>query len=144
MDLIKAVEIAVTAHNKQLDKAGLPYILHPLRVMIRAGAYGETGQIIAVLHDVLEDTWMTEEALYEQGFSYQVVDTLRILTRVEGEKYKNYIERVKQNALATVIKRYDIGDNLAEERLSYLPEEEQIRLRSKYLRALEILTQEEK
>lgn len=81
--LERAIVIASLAHAKQADKAGAPYILHPLRVML--SVRGEEERIAAVLHDVVEDTPWTLEALREQGFSDAVVSAVDALTRRPSE-----------------------------------------------------------
>ena len=106
----KAIEIAAKAHNNQTDKAGEPYILHPLRVML--SVKGETEQCAAVLHDVLEDTDITEEYLISEGFSLEIIDALRLLTRKKEDDYMEYISRLKSNRTARAVKLADLTDNM--------------------------------
>lgn len=111
MNLTDAILIATRAHRTMVDRAGKPYILHPLRVMLRMDT--ETERIVAVLHDVVEDTWVTLDYLrHERGFSDEVIEALDALTRREGEPYFDYILRVKANPLATKVKLADLADNL--------------------------------
>lgn len=108
--LEKAKRLAEKAHQGQLDKGGNPYILHPLRVM--GNCETETEKIIAVLHDVLEDTEMTHEDLRKEGFSAEILEVLVCLTHQDGENYSDYIERICQNPLAVKVKYADLQDNM--------------------------------
>lgn len=84
--LSQAIKIAVQAHDGQVDKAGKPYILHPLRVMLSVTS--EEAMICAVLHDVLEDSDVTAEDLLEKGFSVEVVKAIQSVTKA-GEESKS-------------------------------------------------------
>jgi len=131
--LDKAISIAKKAHANQKDKAGADYINHPLRVM-KAGNTTEE-KIVGVLHDVIEDSDWTFEMLKEEGFSQEVLDALRCLTKLsEDEPYDHFIERVKSNPLAISVKLNDILDNMDIRRLPELTDNDEIRLR-KYLKA---------
>lgn len=91
--LKRAIEIATEAHKGQFDKAGNDYIGHPLRVMEMGKT--EEEKIVGVLHDVVEDTDWTFEALAAEGFSEKVIAALRCVTKVsENENYDDFIERV--------------------------------------------------
>ena len=90
MNLEKAILMATTAHQGQVDKAGAPYILHPLRVMF--GCKTENEQICAVLHDVIEDTDITLEDLRAAGFKEEVIIALDALTKHKNEDYDDFIE----------------------------------------------------
>jgi (p)ppGpp synthase/HD superfamily hydrolase len=106
----KAILIAVRAHEEQKDKAGAPYILHPLRVMLSMDT--EDGMIVAVLHDIVEDTPLKLSDLKEIGFSDEVIDAVDHSTKRTGESYDEFIRRVKKSALATAVKLADINDNM--------------------------------
>lgn len=114
--LAQAIALAALAHDGQTDKAGQPYILHPLRVMFHC--QGEDAQICAVLHDVVEDTPWTLEALREAGYAENVLTTLDHLTRRSDESYEQFIERVLTDPLACFVKLADLADN---QDLSRLP-----------------------
>jgi len=105
-----AIAHAARAHRGQVDKGGQPYILHVLRVMLRQTE--ETARIVAVLHDVLEDTPETLDGLSAAGYSEQICAALDCLTRREGEPYEEMIERVAANRLARQVKLADLADNL--------------------------------
>ncbi|ACL03330.1 metal dependent phosphohydrolase [Desulfatibacillum aliphaticivorans] len=109
-DLDRALEIAVQAHKGQKDKAGAPYVLHPLRLMMRM--HSPEALMAAVLHDVVEDTDWTLDDLKKEGFSEEVLEALDHLTWRQDEKYGEYIERLKSNPLARVIKLADLEDNM--------------------------------
>lgn len=118
--LDKAIEIAARAHRGQCDKNGAPYILHPLRIMNRMPSL-ET-MIIAVLHDVVEDSAYTLDDLRREGFDETIVAGVDCLTRRSREEYEDYIERVKQNPLAVQVKLGDLEDNMNLQRLDRLKE----------------------
>jgi hypothetical protein len=105
----KALQIAAKAHEGQRDKEGLPYILHPLRVMM--GVQGEEAQIVAVLHDVLEDTPVTADDLRQAGFGEEVVAAVLCVTHRKSEQYADYVVRCKGNEVARRVKLADLGDN---------------------------------
>ncbi len=141
--LSKAIEIAVKAHDGQKDKAGKPYILHPLHVMMQMDT--EEEQCVAVLHDVLEDTEVTYNELketFEDMYPYyNVADSVNILSRKEGEKYYDFIKKIKKSGdrIALKVKLADIAHNSSEERLKCLDDDEAEYLRNKYKNALVIL-----
>lgn len=110
--LAKAIDIASTAHNKQFDKGGKPYILHPLRIMFNLKTDDLELMMIAVLHDVVEDCkeW-TIERLKKEGFTDRVINALTVLTHPKDEPYCDYIERVSTNIDAIIVKLEDLRDN---------------------------------
>lgn len=124
----RAVCIAADAHLGQYDRAGAPAVLHPLRVMLAASTDEE--RMVAVLHDVVEDTPWTLAELADEGLPAPVLRALDCLTRREGEPYATYLERLLVDPLAARIKRLDLADNLA--RLAQLAEPERSRLEAKY------------
>ena len=111
-----ALEVAVEAHRGQLYPAPepQPFILHPLRVML--GVSPGTAQIVAVLHDVVEDSPVTLRDLADKGFDKAVVEAVDCLTRRADEPYADYIKRVATNRLAREVKLSDLADNLANNR----------------------------
>lgn len=132
-----ALEIAFKAHEGQFDKTGQPYILHPLRVMLRAGTIAE--RTVALLHDVLEDCpeWTVERL--SSHFPKAYVAAIQALTRQDHESYPDFITRVRTDPLATNVKLADIADNLDPRRLHQLDEATRVRLVEKYSPALQIL-----
>lgn len=120
--LARAIAIAATVHEEQKDEAGAPYILHPLRLMSRAETLD--AQIVAVLHDVVEDSPFTREDLRAEGFSDLIVEAIGLLTRrKEEEGYNEFIQRILDaegpaGALARRVKLLDLEDNMMLTRLS--------------------------
>ena len=138
--LERAIQIATEAHKGQLDKAGRDYIGHPLRVMEMGKTEDE--KIVGVLHDVIEDTGWTFEMLEAEGFSREVIEALKCVTKLsENENYDEFIERVKKNPLAVAVKINDLTDNMDIRRLPYLSDKDVKRLK-KYLKAYKKLTGE--
>ncbi len=109
-NLSKALCLAAVAHKNQKDRYGIPFILHPLRVMMRLSA--DIERIVALLHDVVEKTPFTYADLHEQGFSDEVISAVEFLTRRQNEPYLEYIKRAKKNPLALKVKEADLQDHL--------------------------------
>lgn len=128
----RAIQIAAKAHEGQKDRAGQPYLLHPLRIMMQMDTLEK--MIIAALHDVVEDSQWTLDDLQQEGFSETVVDAVDALSKREGEGYDAYIERVKLNPTAIPIKLGDLQDNADIMRLNRLTENDWERL-NRYHRA---------
>ena len=136
----RAIQIATEAHKGQFDKAGREYIGHPIRVMEMGKTEDE--KIVGVLHDVIEDTDWTFERLEAEGFSQEVINALRCVTKTsENENYDEFIDRVKKNPLAASVKINDLTDNMDIRRLPYLSDKDVKRLK-KYLKAYKRLTGE--
>ncbi len=139
MNLEKAIEIAVSAHKGQIDKACQPYILHPLRVMLQMDT--EVEQIVAVLHDVVEDAGQVWNflRLQEAGFGDEVIDAIRCLTKDDNDApYMDYVERIRGNAIARKVKLADLRDNMALWRLPVVTDKDLARTR-KYAEAHSLL-----
>ena len=132
-----AIGLACKAHAGQLDKAGQPYILHPLRLMLKFA--GEPERIVAVLHDVVEDGGITLAELEQLGVPSSAVEAIDALTKRFGESYEDFILRLSVNGLARKIKIEDIKDNLDMSRLASLNEEDVQRIK-KYHKALIFLS----
>jgi (p)ppGpp synthase/HD superfamily hydrolase len=115
--LEQAIELAVKHHKGQYDKGGKPYILHPLRLMMSVDTDDE--KIVAVMHDLVEDTHITIAYLRTAGFSEKVLSALDCVTNRDNEDYESFIERIAQNPLATKVKLADLEDNMD---LSRIPE----------------------
>lgn len=131
-----AINIAVQAHDGQVDKAGKPYILHPMRVMLR----GETPEemMLGILHDVIEDTDVSLDEIRSYGFSDEVCHSLSLLTHDRSVPYDDYIRLVGTDALATRVKLYDLHDNMNRDRLKKITPEDEERM-AKYKRSEEYL-----
>lgn len=135
--LEKALVIAAKAHEGQLDKAGENYILHPLRVMARMTTL--EARIVAVLHDVVEDSDVTLTTLEAQGFSRVIVSAVDALTKRPGEEYEAYIYRAGADPLSRTVKLADLEDNCNMARIAEPRARDYQRL-EKYRRAIEMLT----
>ena len=115
----KALQIAARAHEGQKDKDGQPYILHPLRVM--NAVEGEPAKIVAVLHDVIEDTSVTPEDLRREGFDEVVLAALDCVTHRKGEPYADYVVRCKGDRIGRRVKLADLEDNSRPSRACCVP-----------------------
>jgi len=134
--LEKAIQIAVNAHFGQKDKAGSPYILHPLRVMQSVESLD--AKVVAILHDVVEDTDVTFDDLINKGIPKHLVITLRLLTHTDKLTYEDYIARIAENPLAVKVKLADLKDNMDLSRLKKF-EDEDIELFRKYVNSYKFL-----
>jgi (p)ppGpp synthase/HD superfamily hydrolase len=136
--LERAICIAASAHAGQVDKAGAPYILHVLRVMLAMSK--EEERIVAVLHDVLEDTPWTVDGLRAEGFGDRIIDAIDGLTRRDGESYEEFIQRAAANAISRRVKLADLADNSDLSRVDAPSQDDRARV-LKYERAIESLRQ---
>ena len=127
--------IAYEAHKNQVDKSGVPYIYHPIHVAEQMDTENEC--IIALLHDVVEDTNVTFKQL-EEVFSKEIIDILKLLTREENIEYDEYIKRIKNNSIACKVKIADLTHNLDKTRLDFVTEVD-VKRNEKYKKALQIL-----
>ncbi|BAI61656.1 conserved hypothetical protein [Methanocella paludicola SANAE] len=133
-----AIALAASAHAGQKDKAGAPYILHPLRVMFQVESLTE--KVVAILHDVVEDTPIDLPMLEKLGYPKEVTDALALLTKRRGEPYEAFIERVKTNTVATRVKLADLNDNLDVRRFKD-PSLVNVDRIKRYIRAKAVLTE---
>jgi (p)ppGpp synthase/HD superfamily hydrolase len=136
-DLSKALMVATQAHDGQVDKQGVPYILHPIRVMLNCQT--EKEKVVAICHDLLEDCNITVEDLKQMGFSQEIINAIISVSRLnpKEEKYIDFIYRAKNNSIGRMVKICDIRDNLRD-----VPDESKIRKEkrlAKYKEALAIL-----
>ncbi len=131
----KAMIIAYEAHKNQVDKSGVPYIYHPIHVAEQMDTENEC--IIALLHDVVEDTNVTFKQL-EEVFSKEIIDILKLLTKKKEIDYYEYINKIKENAVARKAKIADIKHNLDRSRLDVITDKD-IKREEKYKKALSIL-----
>lgn len=152
--LDKAIQLATKYHSGQIDKMGMPYILHPLTVMLNVdngiGRIANIKRIVAVLHDVVEDcdvqlsSLMTElmeecpELLHEDYT--RVHNALAVITHEKSTPYMQYIRTLRDNEIARCVKIADMEHNMSPERMDKLPFEEQDRLQKKYKKAYTYLT----
>ena len=135
--LERAFSIAVEAHAGQKDKANAPYILHVLRVA--ASLPLGDAQVVAMLHDVVEDTPWTIDQLRTEGFSGAVISGVDAVTRRERESYEDFCRRAALDPLGRIVKLADLRDNMDTSRLAELTERDHARLQ-KYGRAVQLIT----
>ncbi len=136
-DIEDAIALAVQAHRGQKDRAGAPYILHPLRMMFRVETDAE--KMAAVLHDVVEDTDRTLDDLRAEGFPEDVVAAVDHLTRRESESYEEFVRRAAAHPVARRVKIADLEDNMDVRRTGTVTEKDVERL-TRYHRAWRSLT----
>ena len=138
MTLERAIAIAAEAHAGQKDRAGAPYILHPIRLMIQMDS--ENVMMAAVLHDVVENSVWTLDDLRKEGYSNEVLNAVDSLTHrdKEGEDYWDYIQRAKSDPIAIKVKLADLEDNLNPDRLNEVTEKDEKRF-DRYRKAQEML-----
>jgi (p)ppGpp synthase/HD superfamily hydrolase len=136
MTLEQAIALAAQVHEGQLDKAGAPYLLHPLRVMLRMESLAE--RRVAVLHDVVEDGGLSLDVLRRKGLPEAEVLAVAALTKGEGEPYDAAIERAGKDPLARRVKLADLADNMDRSRFKAIGPEDEQRF-DKYQRARERL-----
>ena len=134
--LEQAIALAVNAHAGQIDKAGNPYILHPLQLMLQMET--EEERITAVLHDIVEDTAVTLDDLTQHGFPTNILNALCLLTHDPAVPYDDYILQFKANSLARRVKLADLAHNMDIRRLKNPTDKDWARL-AKYRRAWDML-----
>ena len=138
MNLERAIQIAVEAHAGATDRGGKAYILHPISVMMRCETDEE--KIVAILHDVVEDTDWTFDSLREEGFTETVIEALKTVTKhSEDEDYDEFVQRSLKNEIGRKVKIADLRENLDVTRIGELTEKDIERI-NKYKRALKTLT----
>ena len=137
---IKAIRIALQAHGGQVDKAGEPYILHPLSVFSKCET--EKGKIVAILHDVVEDSPITLADIQKEIPDQEIIDAVDLLTKKEADKkrqgYKCYLCRIKSNEIAREVKIADLKHNMDLSRLKVVTERD-IKRQKKYQKSLDFL-----
>lgn len=131
----KALMIALHAHCGQTDKQGKPYILHPLAVASQLDSLEL--KTIALLHDTIEDSWVTKEFLLRNGIPAELVEVIALLTKPKDMSYEDYLRRVKTNPMALAVKKADLAHNTSSERAEGLNDHR----RAKYELAKRILSE---
>lgn len=132
----KAIKLMYEAHKDQVDKAGMPYVLHPLHVAEEME--DETRTIVALLHDVVEDSDITFEKLSELGFSNTVIESLKLLTHDEDIDYFDYIQNIGTNPISISVKLADLRHNSDLSRLDKITNEDILRV-EKYKKCIDYL-----
>ncbi len=133
-----AAETAYRAHKDQTDKAGFPYILHPVHVAEQMKT--EETTIVALLHDVIEDSSFTAEDISAMGFSDDIIEALKLLTHDKNTDYFEYVLKIKDNPIARAVKIADLTHNSDLSRLPNVTQKDILRV-EKYKKAIEILNE---
>ena len=132
----RAMRIAYDAHHGQVDKAGAPYIFHPFHLAEQMP--DEASCCAALLHDVVEDTDVTLDAIAAE-FPPEVTEAVRLLTHEKGADYLEYVRVLKDNPIARTVKLADLAHNSDESRWPNASAEQRAYFREKYRRAREVL-----
>jgi len=133
-----ALKLAVKAHDGQFDKAGVPYIMHPLKVLHYTKSDDEEIQCIAVLHDTVEDSDMSWKDLEEAGMSSRVIAAVKALTKIKGQSYEEYREAVFANRDAMLVKLADLRHNTDIRRMKGVTEKDRVRMAKYHAFAFDI------
>lgn len=132
----KAMKLCFDAHKNQVDKSGMPYVFHPFHVAEQMK--DEVTTIVALLHDVVEDTDYTLDDIAAKGFGQDVVDALALMTHDKNVPYLDYVARIRNNPVARAVKLADLAHNSDPTRLDVIDEKAKERL-DKYQNAIAIL-----
>ena len=132
----EALKLCFEAHKNQMDKSGMPYIFHPFHLAEQMET--EETPIVALLHDIVEDTRYTFRHLEKRGFSKEVIDAIKLLTHNDGSDYMEYVKRIKYNPIAKAVKLADLKHNSDITRLNEVTEKA-LKRREKYLEAIKLL-----
>ena len=135
-----AMQIAYRAHHGQVDKSQIPYIYHPIHLAEQMT--DEYTTCVALLHDVVEDTDVTLEAL-AKDFPSEIVDAIGLMTHDPAISYLEYVRQIGHNPIARQVKLADLKHNMDITRIDTPDEKALSRINDKYKKALQILQQEE-
>ena len=137
MKLIKAFLLCMVKHWKQKDKAGKRYVWHPIHVMINVKGYNE--KIVALLHDIVEDTEVTVPDLKNLKFSKEVIEAVDVITKKKEQEYFSYLKSIKDNSIAKKVKIEDLKHNSDLKRLRSITQKD-IDRAIKYKKAIDYLS----
>ena len=132
----QALKLCFEAHKEQVDKSGIPYVFHPFHLAEQMT--DEATTVVALIHDVVEDTATTFEDLEKQGFSDEIINALKLLTHDKGVLYMDYVAEIKTNRIATVVKLADLRHNSDLTRLDVI-DEKTLKRKEKYEKAIKLL-----
>ena len=132
----KAMKLCYEAHKGQVDKTGVPYVFHPFHVAEQMTS--EASTIVALLHDVVEDTDYTLDDIAAQGFGKEIVEAVALMTHEDDVPYLDYVAKLKDNPIARAVKLADLAHNSDQSRLGEIDEETRQRL-EKYEKAKALL-----
>ena len=132
----KALKLCFESHKEQVDKSGMPYVFHPFHLAEQMT--DEMTTVVALLHDVVEDSDITFEDLETQGFSDGILNALKLLTHDKSIPYMDYIAEIKKNEIATAVKLADLKHNSDLLRLDVI-DEKTLNRKKKYEKAIKFL-----
>lgn len=132
----KALKLCFEAHKEQIDKSGMPYVFHPFHLAEQM--QDEESTIVALLHDVIEDTDYILDDLRKMGFGDSVLAAINLMTHEDGVPYMDYVEQIKTNPVAKTVKLADLRHNSDMTRLEVVTPRDQERA-EKYLAAIKLL-----
>ena len=132
----KALKLCFEAHKDQTDKSGMPYVFHPFHLAEQMK--DEDTTIVALLHDVVEDTDVTIDDLKKMGFNDNVIDAIILMTHQSDVEYMDYIAKIKENPVAKAVKLADLKHNSDVSRLDSVTEWDKKRA-AKYKKAIRLL-----
>lgn len=133
----KAMKMCFEAHKDQVDKSGMPYVFHPFHLAEQME--DEKTTIVALLHDVIEDTDYTFDDLIRLGFDDDVIEALKLMTHDDDVPYMGYVAKIKDNLIAKAVKLADLQHNSDLSRLDVV-DEKALNRKEKYAKAIELLT----
>ena len=131
-----ALKLCFEAHKEQVDKSGMPYVFHPFHLAEQMQT--EETTVVALLHDLIEDTDYTIEDLTSMGFSKNITDAIALMTHADGVEYMDYVREIKNNPIAKAVKLADLKHNSDLSRLDVV-DEKALNRREKYLNAIKLL-----
>jgi (p)ppGpp synthase/HD superfamily hydrolase len=132
----KALKLCFEAHKEQVDKSGMPYVFHPFHLAEQMDT--EETTIVALLHDLVEDTTYTIKDLINMGFEKNITDAIALMTHADDVEYMDYVRIIKGNPIAKTVKLADLKHNSDLTRLDVV-DEKALRRKEKYQKAIELL-----
>ena len=132
----KALKLCFEAHKEQVDKSGMPYVFHPFHLAEQMKT--EETTVVALLHDLVEDTDYTIEDLMSMGFSKSITDAIALMTHANDVEYMDYVREIKNNPIAKAVKLADLKHNSDLSRLDVI-NEKALQRKEKYQKAIALL-----
>ena len=132
----KALKLCFEAHKEQVDKSGIPYVFHPFHLAEQMKT--EESTIVALLHDLVEDTEYTINDLTSMGFGKDITNAIALLTHADGVEYMDYVRAIKENPIAKAVKLADLKHNSDLSRLDDI-NEKALQRKEKYQKAIALL-----
>ena len=134
----QALKLCFEAHKEQVDKSGMPYVFHPFHLAEQMT--DESTTVVALLHDVVEDTELTFDDLEKQDFGEEIISALKLLTHNDDTPYMDYVAKIKTDKIATTVKLADLKHNSDLSRLDVV-DEKALNRKEKYEKAMKFLTE---